>query len=64
MRPSAREHELTRDQKPEKDMTTTSSRPFIAAMQVTLDDYILGPEGEGGGAAGLEPGVCGSRLVG
>jgi hypothetical protein len=27
-------------------MTTTSSRPFIAAMQVTLDGYILGPEGE------------------
>ena len=27
-------------------MTTTPSRPFIAAMQVTLDGYILGPEGE------------------
>jgi dihydrofolate reductase len=27
-------------------MTTTSPRPFIAAMQVTLDGYILGPEGE------------------
>jgi dihydrofolate reductase len=27
-------------------MTTTSSRPFIAAMQVTLDGYILGPNGE------------------
>ena len=27
-------------------MTTTSSRPFIAAMQVTLDGYILGPAGE------------------
>ena len=27
-------------------MTTTSSRPFIAAMQVTLDGYILGPDGE------------------
>ena len=27
-------------------MTTTSQRPFIAAMQVTLDGYILGPEGE------------------
>jgi dihydrofolate reductase len=27
-------------------MVTTSSRPFIAAMQVTLDGYILGPEGE------------------
>ena len=27
-------------------MTTTSSRPFIAAMQVTLDGYILSPEGE------------------
>lgn len=27
-------------------MTTTSSRRFIAAMQVTLDGYILGPDGE------------------
>jgi dihydrofolate reductase len=27
-------------------MTTTSPRLFIAAMQVTLDGYILGPEGE------------------
>jgi dihydrofolate reductase len=27
-------------------MTTTSSRPFIAGMQVTLDGYILGPDGE------------------
>ena len=27
-------------------MTTTSPRPFIAAMQVTLDGHILGPEGE------------------
>jgi dihydrofolate reductase len=27
-------------------MITTSSRPFIAAMQVTLDGYILGPDGE------------------
>jgi hypothetical protein len=27
-------------------MTVTSSRPFIAAMQVTLDGYILGPGGE------------------
>ena len=27
-------------------MTTTSSRPFVAAMQVTLDGYILGPDGE------------------
>jgi dihydrofolate reductase len=27
-------------------MTTTSSRPFIAAIQVTLDGYILGPEGK------------------
>jgi dihydrofolate reductase len=27
-------------------MTTTSPRPLIAAMQVTLDGYILGPEGE------------------
>ena len=27
-------------------MTATSSRDFIAAMQVTLDGYILGPEGE------------------
>jgi len=27
-------------------MTTTPSRPFIAAMQVTLDGYVLGPEGE------------------
>lgn len=27
-------------------MTTTSSRPFIAAMQVTLDGYTLGPDGE------------------
>ncbi len=25
---------------------TASSRPFIAAMQVTLDGYILGPDGE------------------
>src|SRR5919202_3184469 len=27
-------------------MTTTSSRPFIAALQVTLDGYVLSPEGE------------------
>lgn len=27
-------------------MTTTSSSPFIAAMQVTLDGYIVGPDGE------------------
>jgi dihydrofolate reductase len=27
-------------------MSTQPSRPFIAAMQVTLDGYILGPEGE------------------
>jgi dihydrofolate reductase len=27
-------------------MTTMPSRPFIAAMQVTLDGYILGPDGE------------------
>ena len=27
-------------------MTTTSSRPFIAAMQVTLDGYVLSSEGE------------------
>ena len=27
-------------------MTATPSRPFIAAMQVTLDGYILGPDGE------------------
>jgi dihydrofolate reductase len=27
-------------------MTATSSTPFIAAMQVTLDGYILGPAGE------------------
>ena len=27
-------------------MTTAPARPFIAAMQVTLDGYILGPEGE------------------
>jgi dihydrofolate reductase len=27
-------------------MTATPSRDFIAAMQVTLDGYILGPEGE------------------
>jgi dihydrofolate reductase len=27
-------------------MSTTSSRPFIAAMQVTLDGYILDPQGE------------------
>jgi dihydrofolate reductase len=27
-------------------MTTTTSRPLIAAMQVTLDGHILGPEGE------------------
>lgn len=26
-------------------MTTTTSRPFIAAMQVTLDGYILGADG-------------------
>ena len=26
-------------------MTTAASRPFIAAMQVTLDGYILGPDG-------------------
>ena len=26
-------------------MTTASSRPFIAAMQVTLDGYSLGPDG-------------------
>jgi hypothetical protein len=45
-RPSAREHQLTGDHKPDEDMTGTSSRPFIAAMQVTLDGYILGPEGE------------------
>src|SRR6266508_4068270 len=30
----------------EEDMTTTTSRIFISAMQVTLDGYILGPEGE------------------
>jgi dihydrofolate reductase len=30
----------------ETDMTTTPSRQFIAAMQVTLDGYILGPDGE------------------
>jgi dihydrofolate reductase len=27
-------------------MTSTPSRPFIAAMQITLDGYILGPDGE------------------
>jgi dihydrofolate reductase len=27
-------------------MTTTPTRPFIAAMQITLDGYILGPDGE------------------
>ena len=27
-------------------MTTAPTRPFIAAMQVTLDGYILGPDGE------------------
>ncbi len=27
-------------------MTTAASRPFIAAMQVTLDGYSLGPDGE------------------
>src|SRR4029453_8133889 len=27
-------------------MTTTPPRPLIAAMQVTLDGHILGPEGE------------------
>jgi dihydrofolate reductase len=32
--------------KREADMTTTPSRTLIAAMQVTLDGYILGPEGE------------------
>jgi hypothetical protein len=26
-------------------MTTAASRPFIAAMQVTLDGYSLGPDG-------------------
>jgi dihydrofolate reductase len=33
-----------RDQQ-EMDMTTAASRPFIAAMQVTLDGYSLGPDG-------------------
>jgi dihydrofolate reductase len=28
------------------DMTTAASRPFIAAMQVTLDGYSLGPAGQ------------------
>src|SRR5436305_5969583 len=27
-------------------MTAASARPFIAAMQITLDGYILGPDGE------------------
>ena len=27
------------------DMTTQASRPFVAAMQVTLDGYSLGPDG-------------------
>src|SRR4051794_1519721 len=30
----------------EADMTTSRSRALIAVMQVTLDGYILGPEGE------------------
>jgi dihydrofolate reductase len=30
----------------ETNMTTTPPRPFIAAMQVTLDGYILGPDRE------------------
>jgi dihydrofolate reductase len=30
----------------EADMTTTTSRTFISAMQVTLDGYILGPKEE------------------
>src|SRR4051794_1640470 len=30
----------------EADMTTSRSRAVIAVMQVTLDGYILGPEGE------------------
>jgi hypothetical protein len=30
----------------EMDMTTAASRRFIAAMQVTLDGYSLGPDGE------------------
>src|SRR3954453_2497304 len=30
----------------EADMTTSRSRAVIAGMQVTLDGYILGPEGE------------------
>jgi dihydrofolate reductase len=30
----------------ETDMTTTTPRALISAMQVTLDGYILGPEGE------------------
>jgi len=31
---------------PEADMSTSTSRTLIAAMQVTLDGRILGPEGE------------------
>jgi dihydrofolate reductase len=30
----------------ETDTTTTTPRAFISAMQVTLDSYILGPDGE------------------
>src|ERR1700748_2399131 len=31
---------------PEADMRTSTSKTLIAAMQMTLDGYILGPEGE------------------
>jgi dihydrofolate reductase len=36
----------TTDQDLEADMTTTTPRALISTMQVTLDGYILGPEGE------------------
>jgi dihydrofolate reductase len=42
----------------EIDMTTTTPRTLISAMQVTLDGYVLGPEGDvdsfGSWADGLE----------
>jgi hypothetical protein len=46
--------------------TAASADRLVSIPHTTdqLDDYILGPEGEAGGAAGLEPGVCSSRLVG
>src|ERR687892_749256 len=38
--------EMTQDQDMEADMTTTTPRALISAMQVTLDGYILGPKDE------------------